>query len=459
MTALRLIMNAAARRLPQMFPGYFTEAKHNHYADFGFPTDPRFDDFYAAYQRNGLARAGVDKTVAKTWQDFPFLLEKPRDAGQSAKETRWEKQIRERFADLRVWQHLAEADRRGMVGAYAGVIFRLGDGKKFSDPVRGKVRGGLMGLVEVIPAWEGQLTVNEWDSVETSTTYGQPKMFQFSEAAVGQVQQPRQFLVHPDRVLIWSRDGTLHGTSALKAGLNDLITAEKIIGAGGEGFWKNAKSAPVIEIEKDAKIESMAKAMGVSVEDVADKMDEQVRDWNGGFDNSLLLQGMTAKALQVILPSPEHFFSIATQAFAASLQMPVKILVGMQTGERASTEDAEEWAQTNMSRRSSETVPNILAMIKRLERFGMIPDRDWTLAWTPLTEAKPGEKMARAKQMTDANKASVEATGERVFTIAEVRAAAGDYEPLSDAELKVEKPEPELTDEPEDPDADPQGQE
>ncbi len=442
---LRLVANAATRQLSQMFPGHFAQAKHNHYADFGYPTDPQFREFFDAYQRNGLARAGVDKTIAKCWQDFPYLQEKARDAGGAAKETRWEKLVRERFAALRVWQQLAEADRRGMVGAYAGVILRLADNKPFREPAQ-RVPGGLAGLVEVIPAWEGQLTVSEWDTDETSPTYGQPKMYQFSEAAVGKAAQPRQFLLHPDRVVIWSRDETVFGASALKPGYNDLLTVEKIIGAGGEGFWKNAKSSPVLEIDKEANVERMALAMGVPVEEVADKMGEQVEAWNKGFDEMLMLQGMTAKALGVTLPSPEHFFSIAVQSFAASLCMPVKILVGMQTGERASTEDAEEWAQTCMSRRSTLVIPNILSLVRRLELFGMIPKADWHLAWADLTEPKASEKADRAKKMTDANKVSGEATGERVFTNAEIRAVM-DLEPLSDADRLIERPEPEETEE------------
>jgi hypothetical protein len=441
MSVLRLVANEARRALPQMFPGFFSAAKHNHYADFGYPTDPQFNDFFALYERNGLARAGVDKTILKTWQDFPFLLEKARDGGQARRETRWEKQIRERFDDLRLWQQLAEADRRSMVGAYAAVILRLADNRQFREPVN-RVPGGLGGLVEVIPAWEGQLSVSEWDTDERSTTYGQVKQYQFNESAVGRSSQPRNFLVHPDRVLIWSRDGTVNGASALKAGLNDLFSAEKIIGAGGEGFWKNAKSSPVLEVDKDAKIEQMAKAMGVSPSEVADKMGEQVEAWQRGFDELLMLQGMTAKALGVTLPSPEHFFAVAVQSFAASISIPMKILVGMQTGERASTEDAEEWAQTNMSRRSSLVIPNIMALVRRLERFGMIPERDWSLAWTALTEAKPTEKIDRAKKMAETNQVSVTATRERVFTGAEIRAVM-DLEPLSDADAQVEPPEPE----------------
>lgn len=444
MSFLQLVVNQAVRRLDQMFPGYFG-AKHDNYKDFGYPADPGFVEFYAKYTRNGLARAGVDKTVAKTWQDFPFLLEKPRDAGRAAKETRWEKQIRERFADLRVWQQLAEADRRGMVGKYAGVILRLADSKPFDKPVGKRVPGGLLGLVEVIPVWEGQLSVSQWDGDQTSRTYGEPKMFAFNEAAVGNVTQPRSFNVHPDRVLIWSRDGTVHGDSALKPGLNDLITAEKIIGAGGEGFWKNAKQAPVLEVDKEAKPATMAAMMGVPVDQLADKMGEQVGDWQKGFDELLMIQGMQAKALQVTLPSPEHFFMVAVQSFAASLLMPVKILIGMQTGERASTEDADEWAQTIMSRRTSVVIPMIMAFARRLERFGMIPERDWSLSWTDLTEPKASEKIERVVKMAEVN-AKAQASGERVFTGAEMRGVL-DLEPLSAAEAKVEPRQPEKPEE------------
>lgn len=427
--------------------------KHNNLRDFGFPAMPQFLDFHRAYKRNGLAKAGVDKTVSKTWQDFPTLLEKPRDNGQSRRETGWEKRARQRFDDIRLWQQLAEADRRGMVGAYSGVIFRLADNKQFIDPVD-TVLGGLDGLVEIIPAWEGQLQVGQWDTDQKSETYGQPLMFQFNESAVdlNSKVQPRSFQVHPDRVLIWSRDGTLNGSSALEAGLNDLLTIEKIIGAGGEGFWKNAKSSPVLNAQAGADYRQIAAALGVTVADLLDLMNEQVENWQAGFDKLLMLQGMEAKTLGITLPIPEHFFSVACQSFAASVSMPMKVLVGMQTGERASSEDADEWAQTNMSRRSSMVIPNIMAMIRRFELFGMIPERDWSLAWNDLTEASADEKMARADKMASVNQ-RVMLSGELVFTSAEIRAAAGDYEPLSPEDAAL--PTPPAPDPNADPNADP----
>lgn len=428
-----LIINAA-RRLESLFPGYFPEAKHNHYRDFGYPETLTFLQLYTMFCRNGIARAGIEKTVLKTWQDFPFLLEAERDGseGSQKKETKLERDVRQRFDDLRFWQHLAEADRRSLVGKYSGVILRLADSKRFQEPVD-TVPGGLMGLVELIPAWEGQLTVAEWVTDETAEDYGQPKMFSFIESSVGNdTNKARQFQLHPDRVLVWSKDGTVHGSSLLEPGYNDLMTLEKISGAGGEGFWKNAKSAPVFEVDKEAKVSEMAKAMGVPVDELADKMSEQVEDWQKGFDKLLMIQGMQAKTLGITLPSPEHFFNIALQSFAASIPIPLKILVGSQSGERASTEDANEWAQTNMSRRTAQVVPGIMSLVRRLERFGTLPEKDWFIDWTDLTESSMSEKIDRANKMADTNQ-KMKDSGEIVFTHEEIRAAV-DYEPLSDAE-------------------------
>jgi len=432
MHPLRLVVNNAQRSLQAMFPGfYFGAPKHNHAADFGYPDRVEFETAFEAYNRYPLARAAVDKTVGKSWETNPLLQEYQRDGTKSGtqKETKPEADIRQRFGDLRVWQHLAECDRRALVGAYSGLIMRFADSQPFKAPVT-RVPGGLDGLVEVIPAWEGQLTVSEWDTDEASNTYGQPKMFQYAESAVGQQKQPRTFEIHPDRVIIVSRDGTLTGRSALEPGYNALLDMEKIRGGGGEGFWKNAKSGLSLEIEKDAKIEDMARVMGVPVQEVVDKIDEQVESFNKGFDKSLMMQGIKAVPIQVQLPSPEHFFAIALQSFAATFSCPLKILVGAQTGERASTEDSEEWARVNMARRTNELIPAIMAFVNRLERFGILPQKDWHLDWTDLTESSMGEKIDRADKMASVNQ---KMGGEIVFTGDDIRGVVG-MEPLSDAE-------------------------
>jgi len=412
------ILNAA-RRISAMFPGYFQNAKHDHNKDFGYPDHVDFDAAYQRYLRNGIAFAGIEQTILKTWQDNPELWE-----NKDAKETYGESEIRQKFDDLRLWQKLAEADRRSMVGGYSGLILRYADDKRFLEPVD-TVPGGLDGLVDVIPAWAGQLTVSSWDTDEMSPTYGEPTMFGFNESAVGdnsdRQAKNRSFELHPDRVLIWSKDGTVHNHSILEPGFNNLIDMEKISGAGGEGFWKNAKSAPIMETDADVSIADMAKGMGVGVDEMADKMNEQVEDFNKGFDAMLMLQGMKAKTLGVTLPQPEEFFNVALQGFAASIGIPLKVLVGSQSGERASTEDADEWSRTNMARRTNTARPTIMALVKKLETVRVLPEQDWYIYWSDLTEASVGLKIDRADKMAAINQKLLD----EVYTIDEIRETTG----------------------------------
>lgn len=393
--------------------------KHDHYRDFGWPENLTFQQFHRMYCRNSLAAAGVDKTIAKTWQDNPEIWE-----SEKPSESTVESAIRQRFEDLRIWRAVAEADRRAMVGGYAGFIIRFRDSKPFSAPVEGNVRGGLDGLAGILPFWASQMNVIDWNQDEASEGYGEPAMYQFSEFEVGTGKPGRAIKVHPDRVIIWSEDGTTFGRSALEPGFNDLIDLEKIKGAGGEGFWKTARGAPILEAPPGLNPNDMARTMGVQTPDLLNKVNAQVDDFQTGFDKALMLGGLSAKPLQINLPSPEHFFAGPVNSYAASMSMPVKILMGSQTGERASTEDAREWAQTCHSRRVNICRPLIRQFINRLELFGVIPAIDWHVEWSDLTEATSTERMATAGQMADIN-AKTNAVDLPPFTSVEIRVAAG----------------------------------
>lgn len=433
---LELLVNEVRRRVDSLFPGYGLgegNTKHtNLYKEYGYPKDPAFDDFYQQYDRNGFASGAINETVRKTWQTYPFLLEATKD-DKPHSETTAEEALREGLERLQFWTKLKDADRKSMVGKYAGVIFRFRDGKRMREPVENV--GGIDNIVEIIPVYEKQLTVEEWDQDEMSDTYGQPTMYQFVENALPGTDetQVRQFSVHPDRVHIWSEDMSVHGQSALRPGYNALLDLEKVGGAGAEGFWKNAKNAPVLNLDKEAKLEALARMLGAAKEsDVPDKMEAVMRDWRDNYDASLMFQGIEAKTLPSTLPSdPEKFTTSPLMVFACSFGIPMKILLGTQTGERASTEDSAKWDAINDARREQHVVPNIMAIVRKLVEHQALPaiTAKWRVDWTPLSEATPSEKMERSAKMAEINKSNA-GRGE-VFTADEMREVVG-YEPNSD---------------------------
>jgi len=440
----RVIANAT-RRLSTMFPGYIgadAQTKHNYAKDFGWPDQIDFNKLYRMYTRNGMAKAAVTKTVRKTWEDNPQFVN-----DQSNGQNTVEKAIAKRMKSLRIWQKMAEADRRALVGGYSALIFRFSDGRDFDQPV-GDIAGPA-GLDGVIVAWATQITVSRWDDDHSSPTYGEPLMYSFNETnfhdtteGLSATPKTRSFDVHPDRVLIWSNDGTIYGESLLKAGFNDLIDMEKIKGAGGEGFWKNAKAAPVLEVDKDASLRELAQALGVDEDGIFGAMDEQVENYAKGFDNLLMLQGIQAKPMNVQLSVPESYFMVALQSFAASVEVPLKILVGTQSGERASSEDAKEWSQTINARRNDQVIPLLEQVLERFVDVGILVG-DWELKWTDLTVATVSQKLELAMKMsTINNKSDVLKTGEKVFSNAEIREAVGYRETPTAGTLEADAPPP-----------------
>ena len=153
-----------------------------------------------------------------------------------------------------------------------------------------------------------------------------------------------------------------------------------------------------------------------------DKINEQVDDFQGGFDKALMLGGFKVSPMTITLPQPKEFFEVNAQSFAASMQIPYKVLVGNITGERASTEDAREWARTCMSRRVNLAIPQIEDFVRRLVAWGALPKGEWTVGWPSLLDATPDELLDRAGKMSTINNQN---QNELVFLPDEIRETAG----------------------------------
>lgn len=433
------LVNALTRSLNTMFAGYFGgDAKHDRlYADFGWPEQIQFSNYYQMYQRNGLAYAAIIRPIETCWQEYPELTE----SEETHDKTTLEKQIADHFDKINFWPVLAKADEYSRIGEYAGVIFRFADNKPLNQPVDSKAIG-LEGLVEVIPAMQGQLKPAERYSDPSDTAnYGKVKMWQYNEAGIADGSENTRMenaMIHPDRVHVWSMNSSIFGKPVLESCFNDLLTLQKISGAGGEGFWKNAKANPIIQFGKDASMQKIAQGLGAingsgqaDPSLIADKLDEVIGDWQTGLDNTFALQDGEAKFNSIRMDDPEPHRMGALQSLAASISCPLKILIGSQSGERASTEDAKEWNKTCNSRNNKMVKPNVRRIIRRLVDFGVLPGREWYLLWADLTEASTSEKFAIAKDMAEIN-AKNRGAGEPItYTANEIRETTG-WDDLAD---------------------------
>lgn len=424
------------------------------YQEFGYPTHLHFHHFYNAYTRNAIAGAAVNRVVEGCWEDYPEVWEGADDK-KADTSTAWDKAANKLLK--RLWRQIKGADRRNCVGRYSALLLQLKDGKKWDQEV---TPGSLSlladkGLVRLIPCWETQIEPIQWQEDETADDYGFPIMYSFTELPVENnihdAAPGRIVNVHASRVIILaegSDDGHLtSGRSLLEDGFNKLLDIEKVSGGASEGFLKNASRQLNYSFSEKTDFAKLARALGTTEALLGDALDLQVRRLNDSTDSASIMQAGTAEVLSVAPADPEPTWRTAINEFCATIPIPLKVLVGMQTGERASSEDAADWARFRMSRRKGFLTDVLVELLTRLWTFGVLatPQQDEiTVHWTDLLAPSQAEKIANMKVMADAALATSNAYGRAAFSENEVR-AVGELEARSEPGMDDidEKPKPE----------------
>lgn len=389
--------------------------RHSAWCEYGFPEQVTYENLYALYRRGGIAHGAVEKLVGKCWQTNPEIIEGD-DADESKDETPWEKSAKKVFTK-RLWRAFAEADRRRLVGRYAGILLHINDSRKWDQPV---VRG--KSLKKVTIAWAGSLTVSQWITDENSADYGQPKQWKYVESLPNGGTNQR--FVHPDRVFILG-DYSNDAIGFLEPGYNACVSLEKVEGGSGESFLKNAARQLNVNFEKEIDFNNLASLYGVSIDELQDKFNEVAGEMNRGTDVLMTTQGATVAPLVTAVADPSATYNVNLQTFAASVDIPVKVLVGMQTGERASTEDQKYFNARCQSRRGdlSFEIEDFSDKLIELKIIDAVSEK--TVIWDDLNEQTGTEKLANAKTMAEINQTSQGSGENPAFSREEIRTAAG----------------------------------
>ena len=388
------------------------------WCEYGFKEALDFHDFYKLYKRGGLANGAVTKLAGMCWQTNPWVIEGD-EQDESTAETSWEREAKA-VLTARLWRHFKDADERRLVGRYSGLILRIRDSKRWDEPVK---KGSA--LVEVIPVWAASLAVAEWDMDLSSENYGKPKFWRYIETAANG-QAGRQIKVHPDRVFILG-DYSVDAIGFLEPAYNNFVSVEKVEGGSGESFLKNAARQLNIDFDKEIDLSNLASMYGVSLQELQDKFNEAAVELNRGNDVVLPTQGAKVTPLVTAVPDPRPTYDINLQTISGALDIPSRVLVGNQQGERASTEDMKYFRSRCQARRQDLSF-DVEDFVDHLIRIGVLPPTgEKTVMWDDLNEQTLGEKLDSALKMAQVNQTAI-ATGEAPFSRDEVRTVAG-YDP------------------------------
>jgi len=388
----------------QLFSEYGVDTKHTRiYQDFGYQHTLTFQDFYFLYERFGLADSVISFPVSETWGKIPRIT----DNSKSKEPTKWEKKLNALLKRTEFWPAVRELDRRQRVGRWGGIYLEISDGKNPDlEPIN---VNHPEYLVRFRPLYEQQLQPIEFDTDNYSVNYGDPRTWQVQETNLGDRNEDtgRSFTCHPDRVVIWSEgsgDGGIYGKSALKPVFNALVTLFKLIGSGGEGFFKNARGSQHFSFDKDAQVSKLQQLFGVSnASEITEEFNKLVEEWVRGFDTNITTQGMTRETIGIDLDDPKPFFDIAMSEVAASVRYPMTVMIGQQTGRLASNEDQKQAAKVTKERQENFAEPALRKIIDRFIHLGFIEPADYEIAFADPFEPSTSDKLEMLERITAIN--------------------------------------------------------
>lgn len=412
--------------------GYdFADTLHNIYLDFGYPLNLSFFNFWNMYRRFGIARRIVELYPDQTWLDAPEV-----DGGD-----KFDRELEKLNKSLGLWRRLKGLDTRQRVGRYAGMFMRVRDNLSPEKPIEGPLPG-LKALVDMVPLYESQLQVSTTQDDPLKDDFGQPTMYQFNAGAEGTRNEKAgsSFQIHPSRIVIASEDSDnsgIYGIPVLESVYNSLMDLRKILGGGGEGFYKNAAQSIVFDLKDAASAKNNAALLT--------KFNAQYDEFSQNRSRrAIWTPGMEAKTLDSKLINPKEFANNSLMDIAAGSGIPSALLVGNQTGRLAGDQDTKGFLSQVQARRTDFGTDMVTDSLNWLIKWGILPAADYEVTWPDAMAPSSEEKLNSAEKMATTNKLQFESGGDVPFSGEGIREAAG-FEP---EELPDDPPPDErLTDE------------
>lgn len=404
------------------------------YEALGYTENPSYKHFKARYRRGGTAAALVDKPATDCWGERPTIedtgeaddddeadtpFEKAAEAflrdattpwgsgGTPARETTPGFDVDHSSGPMEVAQRV---DRMARLGRFGLLFIGFADDPAESgedalaEPVDVDTIGlqdgddpeAALGDVAYLSSYdEGRVdwsvtTQDYLDDDPTSPRYGWPEHYLVELTESGELVQ-----VHHSRVLHVVEDpmlGTeLTSDSVLRRSLNRLDDLEKILGASAEAFWRSAYQGFVVSPPDNS---AAGRGTG-NWQDEGEQVHKQMQAYINNWERTIFSNGDITQ-LDADVVSPGDHVDSEYREIASGHDIPQSILMGNETGERATQEDRAMYHEFIARRRRQFCEQAILRpLINRLIAFGILPEPvggGYDVEWPALAEMSEQEE-------------------------------------------------------------------
>lgn len=380
--------NSVTQTFRRLFSGVLygqtPDGSRDYNVTFGYPSSLSYQLYYGMFKRGGLANTVVAKVAKACWRDVPQLMIGDDDVGED---------IITGLKNIGAFKYLERADILNRIGNFSILLIGVPDGLELNQPLGSA--SDLKGVYFMPYSYEG-ITILKWDEDPVSPRFGQPVEYQVRTVNLGDKEKETRFTT---RAVHWSRivhmaegalDSDVEGSSSLEPVFNAMLDYQKVRGSGAESFYRNARRVFALEADKDARIDMSTEGKQA--------FQEEINDFNDGYQDFMRLQGMKANVMQPGLDSPRDAFDIAVEEIAGTTGIAIRILTGKGGGQLAGAEDRASWNSLTADRQEAECSPWLLRVLQIFDEVGLIElPEGVTVVWPPQKALSETEESEVAK--------------------------------------------------------------
>jgi hypothetical protein len=142
-------------------------------------------------------------------------------------------------------------------------------------------------------------------------------------------------------------------------------------------FWRGARPGYAGEVDKEHFMNDVMKA------DLVNQLDEYEND----LRRFLINEGVKLSTLESQVSDPVNHVLVQFQAISADTGIPIRVLLGSERGELASSEDKVAWLELIQNRQTEFVEDRILnPFIEKCIEYGVLPDtsENYSFIWPDL---------------------------------------------------------------------------
>lgn len=402
----------------------------------GYNAAPTHRDYVAQYEINGIAERVIEAHPNATWRTPPAVID---DADEDTPFARAWKDLEKR---LKISRLLRRADCLDGLGRYSVILIGLSGQQDLAQPA---AKGNLIYLQAYS---EQDATITQWDTNASSPRFGLPLTYSIN---TGTEATARTLAVHWTRV-IHVAEGCLrddvYGKPRLRGIYNWLQDLIKCVGGSAEMYWRGAAPGLHFDIDKE---------QSAPTEEELTSLKAQIEDYVHGLARTIRTQGVNVHELGKTIQEPTGLFKALMQLVSGTTGIPMRILLGSERGELASTQDDENWKDRVAERQETHAGPMIVRpLVERLILFGALPQPkggDFTVEWADLTALSEEKRADLAVKVAQALDAYTRGGAELICPPTEFRESVLGWDPepaggFPDLEEPLDETEPEDDPEP-----------